>query len=182
MDSRVFKVINGFSAIGLDELNAKAAMLERRDNKYIVDADRLLPALASFGHAFDVLEIGGKRAFTYDTRYFDCADLRGYYDHHQGRRKRCKVRIRDYVDAGFSYLEAPQLVTGDRTVLEPGMVLAVDGSVAVDTFRAQVGDSFIVTEDGFEQITDQLPQSQRVLARDLQVTQALGLAEAVVLQ
>ena len=54
---------------------------------------------------------------------------------------------------GFSFLESPQLVTGDKTVLEPGMVLAVDGSVATDTFRAQVGDSFIVTDDGYEQIT-----------------------------
>jgi Xaa-Pro dipeptidase len=54
---------------------------------------------------------------------------------------------------GFSFLEHPQLVTGDTTVLQPGMVLAVDGSVATDTFRAQVGDSFIVTEDGYEQIT-----------------------------
>ncbi|UWR10262.1 M24 family metallopeptidase [Sulfitobacter mediterraneus] len=55
---------------------------------------------------------------------------------------------------GFSYLEHPQLVTGDTTVLQPGMVLAVDGSVNTDHFRAQVGDSFIVTEDGYEQITD----------------------------
>lgn len=54
---------------------------------------------------------------------------------------------------GFSFLERPQLVTGDKTVLQPGMVLAVDGSVATDTFRAQVGDSFILTEDGYEQIT-----------------------------
>jgi Xaa-Pro dipeptidase len=54
---------------------------------------------------------------------------------------------------GFSFLEHPQLVTGDTTILQPGMVLAVDGSVATDTFRAQVGDSFIVTEDGYEQIT-----------------------------
>ncbi|MEM7428190.1 MAG: Xaa-Pro peptidase family protein [Pseudomonadota bacterium] len=54
---------------------------------------------------------------------------------------------------GFSFLETPQLVTGDETVLEPGMVFAVDGSVATETFRAQVGDSFIVTEDGWEQIT-----------------------------
>ncbi|KIN79046.1 M24 family metallopeptidase [Sulfitobacter mediterraneus] len=55
---------------------------------------------------------------------------------------------------GFSYLEHPQLVTGDTTVLQPGMVLAVDGSVNTDHFRAQVGDSFIITEDGYEQITD----------------------------
>ena len=55
---------------------------------------------------------------------------------------------------GFSFLEKPQLVTGDKTVLKPGMVLAVDGSVTVDTFRAQVGDSFIITEDGYEPLTD----------------------------
>ncbi|NVK16931.1 MAG: aminopeptidase P family protein [Rhodobacteraceae bacterium] len=54
---------------------------------------------------------------------------------------------------GFSFLEAPQLVTGDTTIIQPGMVLAVDGSVSVDTFRAQVGDSFIITEDGWEQLT-----------------------------
>lgn len=55
---------------------------------------------------------------------------------------------------GFSFLEKPQLVFGDKTVLQPGMVLAVDGSVSVArTFRAQVGDSFILTEDGYEQIT-----------------------------
>ena len=55
---------------------------------------------------------------------------------------------------GFSFLESPQLVTGDKTVLEPGMVLAVDGSVtAPGRFRAQVGDSVIVTEEGYEPIT-----------------------------
>ena len=55
---------------------------------------------------------------------------------------------------GFSFLERPQLVFGDKTVLQPGMVFAVDGSVAVPgKFRAQVGDSFIITEDGYEQIT-----------------------------
>ncbi len=55
---------------------------------------------------------------------------------------------------GYSFLEKPQLVTGDTTVLQPGMVFAVDGSVSVDTFRAQVGDSFIITEDGWEEITE----------------------------
>ncbi|NQU59325.1 MAG: aminopeptidase P family protein [Rhodospirillales bacterium] len=56
---------------------------------------------------------------------------------------------------GYSFLEKPELVSGDQTVLRPGMVLAVDGSVSIaKTFRAQVGDSFIVTEDGYEQITN----------------------------
>ena len=54
---------------------------------------------------------------------------------------------------GFSFLEAPQLVTGDTTIIQPGMVLAVDGSVSVERFRAQVGDSLIITDDGWEPLT-----------------------------
>ena len=54
---------------------------------------------------------------------------------------------------GFSFLEHPQLVVGEETILQPGMVLAVDGSANSDNFRAQVGDSFIITDDGYEQIT-----------------------------
>ena len=55
---------------------------------------------------------------------------------------------------GFSMLEEPQLVAGNQTILQPGMVFAVDGSANEETFRAQVGDSFIITEDGYEQITN----------------------------
>ena len=33
------------------------------------------------------------------------------------------------------------------------MVFAVDGSTSSKNFRSQVGDSFIVTEDGYESIT-----------------------------
>jgi len=54
---------------------------------------------------------------------------------------------------GFSFLEEPQLVVGNKTVLEPGMVFAVDGGASAYNFRSQVGDSFIITEDGYEQIT-----------------------------
>ena len=55
---------------------------------------------------------------------------------------------------GFSFLEKPQLVTGDKTILKPGMVLAIDGSVTVDNFRAQIGDSIVITKDGYEILTD----------------------------
>ena len=96
---------DGFRPISLATLNEKAAMMERLDNKYILTEDRLLSALAALSASFDMLEIAGKRAFTYSTRYFDDAELRNYYDHHQRRRKRGKVRVREYVDSGSSYLE-----------------------------------------------------------------------------
>ena len=55
---------------------------------------------------------------------------------------------------GFSMLEEPQLVSGNTTILQPGMVFAVHGSANEETFRAQVGDSFIITENGYDQITN----------------------------
>ena len=55
---------------------------------------------------------------------------------------------------GSSFLERPQITFGDKTPLRPGMILAVDGSVGVpDLFRAQVGDSIVVTDQGYEPLT-----------------------------
>ena len=56
---------------------------------------------------------------------------------------------------GFSFLEKPQLVFGDKTILQPGMVLAVDDSVSVKkTFLTQLGDRFIVTGNGYEPLSE----------------------------
>ena len=95
----------GFAPISLEELNSKAEMMSRIDNKYVVDRwtlERILPALLE---EFDILEIDDRRAFTYDTRYFDDPDCSAYYEHHQGLRKGFKVRVRRYSDAGLCFLE-----------------------------------------------------------------------------
>lgn len=116
MDPRIAESLSYFDTISLDGLNTKAAMLERLDQKYIIPATLLRPAFDAFRDIFEVLEIDGKRAFSYVTRYFDDVERRSYYDHHQGRRKRCKVRVRSYVDAGFSYLEVKLKDKRDVTV------------------------------------------------------------------
>ena len=94
-----------FAPVSLAALNAKAAMLERMDNKYVVRAKTLRAALADLAPLFDVLEIDGRRAFTYETCYFDDPELRSYFDHHQGRRQRMKVRVRRYVEAALCFVE-----------------------------------------------------------------------------
>lgn len=56
---------------------------------------------------------------------------------------------------GVAYLEAPELKTGDRTILQPGMTFAVDGGISIDGVTAgRIGDSVCVTETGYEYITD----------------------------
>jgi Xaa-Pro aminopeptidase len=56
---------------------------------------------------------------------------------------------------GVAYLEAPELKTGDKTALKPGMTFAVDGGISVDGVTAgRIGDSIVVTETGADYITD----------------------------
>ena len=99
-------------------------------------------ALASQQAALDALR-PGVTAESVHAAYAEVIQVAGYeYPFRCGRA------------TGYSFLEAPQLVTGDTTILQPGMVLAVDGSVAVDEFRAQIGDSFIITQDGYEPVTE----------------------------
>lgn len=94
-----------FAPISLEQLNNKAAMLERLDNKYVVRAEVLQAALEVLAERFDILDMDGTRAFTYETCYFDDDQLHSYFDHHQGRRRRCKVRVRKYADAQQCFVE-----------------------------------------------------------------------------
>ncbi len=56
---------------------------------------------------------------------------------------------------GVAFLEAPELKAGDKTVLQAGMTFAVDGGISVDGVTAgRIGDSVVVTETGFEYITN----------------------------
>lgn len=99
------QLVGRFSSIGLEQLNAKASMLERLDNKYVVRKTELRGALALLAADFDVLEIDGRRDFTYETCYFDDENSSSYFDHHQGRRQRFKVRVRKYTDAQLCFVE-----------------------------------------------------------------------------
>ncbi len=98
-------LLKNFQPITLDELNTKAEMLTRIDNKYVVQHDAMQRALPYLVDYFDVLEIDQRRAFTYDTCYFDDPERSAYYEHHQGLRKGFKVRIRRYSDSELCYLE-----------------------------------------------------------------------------
>jgi hypothetical protein len=84
--------------IGLDELDRSVPLRVREDHKYLVPVtalDELFDALTATHHA---LEIDGRRAFAYDTVYFDTPELAAVRAHVQGRRQRFKCRSRLYVD------------------------------------------------------------------------------------
>ncbi len=88
-----------FQSISLDETNKLAQMLSRIDNKYVVNFEQFAAFLDTINDQYAVLEIGGRRQFSYDSCYYD-DNFGCYFEHHQGRRQRFKVRTREYVDGG----------------------------------------------------------------------------------
>lgn len=64
---------------------------------------------------------------------------------------------------GFSLIEKPELKVGDKTILQSGMTFAVDGAVSIpEKAAARVGDSIVVTEDGFDYLTP-FPKELQIL-------------------
>ncbi|MCO4848760.1 MAG: polyphosphate polymerase domain-containing protein [Yoonia sp.] len=148
--SNISYFAQAFAPITLEQLNAKAEMMARIDNKYVVQSDQLLALVPHFSQAFDILDIKEQRAFTYDTRYFDDAARSAYFEHHQGKRRGFKVRVRNYVDARLCFLEVK--VKGQRGMTEKYRMpydlndlsdLTPDASVfAKNTYSRQYDKSF----------------------------------------
>jgi Xaa-Pro aminopeptidase len=64
---------------------------------------------------------------------------------------------------GYSFLEKPEFKEGDKTPLQAGMTFAVDGGITIPgKFGARVGDSIVVTEDGYEYLTP-YPKDLRIV-------------------
>jgi hypothetical protein len=95
----------GFTGCSLAELNQRAEMLTRIDNKYILRTTELEELKSILTLNFDLLTIGENRTFCYSTRYYDTDERSAYYEHHQGKRKGFKVRVRRYLESGLCYVE-----------------------------------------------------------------------------
>lgn len=108
--------IDRFESITLDQCNAMASMQDRVDTKYLVGGEQMRAFLDAIRSRYTVLEIESRREFRYSSCYYD-DNFGCYFDHHQGRRKRLKVRTREYVDGGgMVYFEIKRKGLRGRTV------------------------------------------------------------------
>ena len=107
--------IEEFDPVSLDELDERAALLKRVDNKYAVERDRFAELLDRLQSDHQVLEIEGRRVFGYRTTYFDTPELRCFTDHVEDRRPRFKARTRLYVDADRCVFEVKLKREDDET-------------------------------------------------------------------
>ncbi|MGB3955447.1 MAG: VTC domain-containing protein [Brooklawnia sp.] len=93
------------ATIGLEQLVNESSLLDRVDRKYLLP----LTELAEFDHRLPdgvrVLQIDGMTWFGYRSCYYDTPGLACYFDAGRRRRRRFKVRTREYLHTSQRWLE-----------------------------------------------------------------------------
>lgn len=109
------KPLEALGPITLEEMEG-IKLMNRVDTKYLTDEATLLRILAAADAAgYRVLVTEGMRISPYDSVYYDTAGLKMFYDHHNRRLVRQKVRTRCYVRSGEAYLEIKRKNNHGRT-------------------------------------------------------------------
>ena len=80
-------------------------LMSRTDTKFAFQANKMPLLLQKLLPFYRVLAIDGKLIHDYKSLYFDTADRKFYLDHHNGRVNRNKIRFREYVGSGLTFLE-----------------------------------------------------------------------------
>ena len=84
------------------------SLLKRVDTKFLTSGSELSKLLPLLYSDYRILEIDGNRLMNYSTLYFDTKDFRCYMEHHNGKAKRHKIRIRRYVESDICFLEVKE--------------------------------------------------------------------------
>lgn len=101
-----------FQALTLTELNAQASYLKRIDRKFLLTKDQFAEILEDLKEDFQVLEIAGKKVFSYDNVYMDTDDYLFYNQHQDKYKTRTKIRTRLYKDSDMAFFEFKQKING----------------------------------------------------------------------
>ena len=102
-------------SITLEEMDS-VKLLNRVDTKYMCSVDVLLSVLSDAREAgYRALDVDGTKLSPYNSVYFDTPALKMFTDHHNRRLVRQKVRTREYVSSGDTYLEIKRKNNHGRT-------------------------------------------------------------------
>ena len=135
--------IRNFTSISLDEINSSAGLLNRFDVKFVFSKNKLSDILSQLSEQYFMLEINEVRKSGYYTSYYDTIDNYFYKSHHNRKKDRYKIRVRQYIDTNDCFLEIKHKINKGKTLKR--------------RIRHIAGDSF--SNDTIKFIEDILPVS-----------------------
>ena len=108
-------IVNSYKGVSLSEMD-QVKLMNRTDRKYWFNAGLFPDILKSLQDDYLILEIEGQRMMSYESTYFDTLDDLMYYTHHRGKLNRYKIRRRNYMISGISFLEIKFKNNKGRTI------------------------------------------------------------------
>jgi len=109
------EIISDFTPISLDEMD-DVKLMSRTDTKFAFQANKLPFLLKKLIPFYRILAIEGKFMHDYKSLYYDTDDRKFYIDHHNQRVNRNKIRFREYVGSGLTFLEVKLKNNKKRTI------------------------------------------------------------------
>jgi hypothetical protein len=116
LGARLDARLDALPPVQLTELLDRAALQTRVDRKYLLPLDAAAAMVDGLRGSAQVLQIGPRRAFGYESVYFDTPDLTCYRLAAHKRPTRFKVRTRTYLDSAECWLEVKTRDRRGRTV------------------------------------------------------------------
>ena len=117
--SNLLPIVSDFSSISLKEMDG-VKLMSRMDTKFVFKLEKLPSLLEKMTPFYRVLEINGKFIHDYKSLYFDTNARKFYIDHHNSRVNRNKIRFREYVENGLTFLEVKIKNNKGRTISKDG--------------------------------------------------------------
>ena len=106
--------LSRFTPITLDEME-KVRLMNRIDTKFITNSTNWLHLLPCFEKDYLVQEVMGSRIASFHTIYYDTPHYAMYVAHHNVKKSREKIRIREYADTRQTFLEIKDKSNKGRT-------------------------------------------------------------------
>lgn len=111
----IIEICKNFDSVSLEEADS-IKLFNRTDTKFILKIDILPEILSLLEDKYLILEIESKRLLEYHTLYYDTPDKKMYTLHHNGKLNRYKIRQREYLVSGTTFLEIKFKNNKDRTI------------------------------------------------------------------
>jgi hypothetical protein len=115
MTPEITDILASFKSLKLEEME-KVKLMDRYDTKFVLPVSHVPALLESMRYKYNVLEINGLRISTYNTVYLDTHDYMFFNQHITGRNGRVKIRYRNYISTGVTFLEIKKKTKKNKTV------------------------------------------------------------------
>ena len=114
LDERIRDLVNQLEPITLEEMSG-IKLMNRTDTKFVTNKRQLVRLLEMARGEYYAQFTNDSMVAEYITTYWDTDELSYYFQHHNGRAPRQKVRVRTYVGSDLTFLEVKTKNNHGRT-------------------------------------------------------------------